>query len=132
MPYRVKRKTGLKACFMLATVFAALLQGCSLGTHGFSGVYRYSDGDGAVEFRDGKFLQYDLPGRNLVYESTYFVKGNRLYVRPNRQESSIMIRRVAIVYIISGNQLIPSHLEDLDTGDVFEKETDPKVVLRKE
>jgi len=124
--------------FKVLIVFFVLLQGCSLvlqaqqssASKDFSGVYRNSDS--VLEFKDGKVFQYRLPERTLVYESTYFVKGDKVYVPPNTQESAIMIRRVAVVHTISGKKLIASYLEDLDTGDIFYKNRKPKLIYTKE
>lgn len=116
-------------------MFSALLGGCSPlprlpagASNALSGVYANSTT--AYEFRNGKFFQYDRPGRTLNFESSYFVKGDKVYIVGKNMDT--MIRRVCVVYTISGNQLISSHLEDMDTGDMFYKDKEPKIILTKE
>ena len=42
-----------------------------------------------------------------------------------------MIRRVYLVYDIVGDKIISSHIEDINTGEIFEAHV-PKITLSKE
>jgi len=123
-------------CRLLTTFagFAALCGACSLvprsASESLSG--SYANSDTIYEFKSGKVFQYMLPERNLVYEAGYLVKGNKVYIAPSESDRKIMIRNVWCVYRISGNKLIASHLEDMDTGDVFYKDKKPRIILRKQ
>lgn len=126
----------MNGCFTLMAVLAIVPQGCSLmpythlgASNALSGVY--SNTDTVFEFRGGRFLQYDSSGKNLLHETTYSVKRGKVYILPTREQAQMTTRRIAVVFTVSGNELVFSHGEDIDTGDVFYKDMEPRIILTK-
>ena len=60
------------------------------------------------------------------------VKNGKVYIAPIVPKGKQMTRNAWPVYTIKGDSLESSHVEDMDTGDVFYKDKTPKIVLKKQ
>ncbi|MCR4414925.1 MAG: hypothetical protein NUV77_21105 [Thermoguttaceae bacterium] len=68
---------------------------------------------------------------NQRAETKYLIKGDKLYIAPILPEGKKMIRNAWPVYTIKGDTLESSHVEDMDTGEIFEDHL-PKLILKKQ
>ncbi len=95
----------------------------------FSG--RYSDATTTYEFKGDRCFAYGGDGK-LTSESTFYLKGRRLYISPNLEDIPRMIRKVYCVFRVEGDTLVADHLEDVETGDKFEAHLAGTLKLKKE
>ncbi len=84
----------------------------------------------SLTFEDGKCYCED-PATKERTETKYVVKGDKVYIAPIVPKGKRMTRNAWPVYTIKGDSLEFSHVEDMDTGDVFYKDKTPKLVLVK-
>ena len=82
-------------------------------------------------FKDGKCYCIDT-ATNEQMETKYLIKGDKLYIAPIVSEGEKMIRNAWPVYTIKGDTLESSHVEDMDTGEVFYKDRLPRIILKKQ
>jgi len=91
-------------------------------------------GDGwSLIFEHGK-CYCTKPGTNDKEraETKYVVKDDKVYIAPIVPKGKTMTRNAWPVYTIKGDSLESSHVEDMDTGEVFYKDKAGKVVLKKQ
>lgn len=91
-----------------------------------SGEYR-SDSF-SLSFADGKCFAVD--GSDKI-ETECLMKGDLLYLAPVAAKDQQTLLNIWLVYTAVGNRLESSHLEDRETGRVFSKSRQPRVVLLK-
>ncbi len=94
----------------------------------FSG--RYSNETLTYEFKGDRCFAY--VGGKLASESTFYLKGRKLYISPNLADIPKMIRKAYCVFRVEGDIIIASHLEDVETGDRFETHLAGTLKLKKE
>jgi hypothetical protein len=92
---------------------------------------KYTESSFSLLFKDGKCYCIDKSGKDRT-ETKYLIKKDKLYIAPIVPKGQQMTRNVWVVYTIKSKSLESSHLEDMNTGDVFYKEKTPKIVLVKE
>ena len=82
----------------------------------------------SLTFEHGKCYCVD-PASKERAETKYVVKDGKVYIAPIVPEGKTMTRNAWPVYTIKGDSLEFSHVEDMDTGEVFYKDKTPKLVL---
>jgi len=82
----------------------------------------------SLTFEHGKCYCVDPASRERA-ETKYVVKDDRVYIAPIVPKGKTMTRNAWPVYRIRGDSLESSHVEDMDTGEVFYKDKTPKLVL---
>lgn len=85
----------------------------------------------SMVFEKGKCLCLDKNDKNRV-ETKYLIKKDKAYIAPIVPKGEKMTRNVWVVYTIKEKSLESSHVEDMDTGDVFYKEKKPRIILTKQ
>lgn len=85
----------------------------------------------SLVFEHGKCFCIDR-ATNQRFETKYLLKGHKLYIAPIVPEGKKMIRNAWPVYTIKGDTLESSHVEDMDTGEIFYKDQQPKLILKKQ
>jgi len=101
---------------------------------GLSGVYK-TEGGGKDESFMMKFEgdQCSAIGpAGEVAKTQCLRQGNLLYIAPIVPKGQRMTRNVWVVYTIFDDRLESSHVEDMDSGDIFYKDQKPKIVLKKQ
>jgi hypothetical protein len=94
---------------------------------GLSGIYR------------GEAFSLKIQGENCVaisdtgemLETKCIRKGDLLYIAPILPKRAKMIRNAWPAYSIQDNQLESSHVEDMDSGEIFYKNQKPTIILKK-
>lgn len=92
---------------------------------------KYTNGQISFYFKGKECLGYG-PDNTLMSRSPYHVRGNYVYISPPESDLKSMTRKAFVVYIIEGNNLVASHIEDMETGDKFYQEMAGTIILRKE
>ena len=85
----------------------------------------------SMVFEKGKCFCVNEDGKDRV-ETDYLIKKDKVYVAPIVPKGEKMTRNVWVVYTIKEKMLESSHVEDMDTGDVFYKDQKPPIILAKE
>jgi hypothetical protein len=114
---------------MLVIAFAACSKETKPAKSSLSGTYKSKDF--SLIFENGKCYCLDGSSKERV-ETKYLIKNDKLYIAPIVPKGETMTRNVWVAYTIKSNALESSHVEDMDTGDVFYKDKTPKTVLVKE
>lgn len=95
-----------------------------------SGIYK---GEAfSMEFKNGKCFMIDATAPANKVEARFTIKGKLLYIAPIVPKGERMTNNVSIVYTIVDDRLESSHIEDMDSGQILNKDMRPKVILRKE
>jgi len=90
---------------------------------------RYEGPGFSLEFeQDRLFVSADGQERT---QTRFLVKGNQILVAPIVPPGQKMTRNVWVVYTIFEDRLESSHVADMDTGETFYPDGQPKIVLRK-
>jgi len=82
----------------------------------------------SLTFERGKCYCTDTASKERA-ETKYVVKDDKVYIAPIVPKGKTMTRNAWPVYTIKGDSLESSHVEDMDTGEVFYKDKKPKLVL---
>ncbi len=82
----------------------------------------------SLTFEQGKCYCVDKASKERA-ETKYVVKDGKVYIAPIVPQGKKMTRNAWPVYTIKGDSLESSHVEDMDTGEVFYKDKMPRAVL---
>jgi len=91
----------------------------------------YTCKDFSMMFEKGKCFLINKDDKDRL-ETKYLIRNDKVYIAPIVPKGETMTRNVWVVYAIKGQTLESSHVEDMDTGDVFYKDEKPSIVLTKE
>jgi len=85
----------------------------------------------SMVFDKGKCICVSSDGKDRT-ETEYLIEEDKVYIAPIVPKGNKMTRNVWVVYTIKGNTLESSHVEDMDTRDVFYKGKKPPIILTRE